>query len=136
MEGPNQFYLYSALSLAFVGDSVYELLVRTHLSRDQNVPAGKLNSRSVGYVSAGAQSVLCEAVLPVLSEEEADIFRRGRNAHPRAKAKNATTGDYMRATGLEALFGYLWLCGRKDRIDELFTRICQMHDQMVDRPQA
>lgn len=108
----------SPLTLAFVGDGVYELMVRETLVCQANRPNGVLHKLSVGMVRAEAQSSAMDILLPMLSDEEAAVFRRGRNAHtPRAGE------DYHRATGLEALFGYLYLNGNIVRLRELFTAI-------------
>lgn len=108
----------SPLTLAFVGDGVYELMVREKLTCQANRPNGVLHKMSVGMVRAEAQSAAMDILLPMLSEEEAAVFRRGRNAHtPRAGE------DYHRATGLEALFGYLYLKGDIARLRTLFTTI-------------
>lgn len=108
----------SPLTLAFVGDGVYELMVRETLACQANRPNGVLHKLSVGMVRAEAQSAAMDILLPLLSDEETAVFRRGRNAHtPRADE------DYHRATGLEALFGYLYLNGNIPRLRELFTAI-------------
>lgn len=105
----------SPLALAFVGDSVYSLMVRERLLAQANRPVNELHSQSVRDVRAEAQSAAMERLLPVLTEEEEAVFKRGRNAH-----STRTGADYHRATGLEALFGYLYLAGRIDRVRELF----------------
>ena len=106
----------SPLALAFVGDGVYELMVRERLVREANRPAGVLHKRTVELVRAEAQAAAMERLLPLLTEEEAAAYRRGRNAHTAR-----TGGDYHKATGLEALFGYLYLSGHIDRVRELFA---------------
>ncbi len=106
----------SPLALAFVGDGVYSLMVRERLLSEANRPVNDLHRLAVAQVRAEAQSAAMERLLPLLSEEEAAVFKRGRNAH------TARSGaDYHRSTGLEALFGYLYLCGRIDRVRELFS---------------
>lgn len=111
----------SALALAHIGDAVYELLVRTKLC----VQGGKNNHRlhrdTVALVCADAQAAAAGRILPLLSEQELAIFRRGRNAHPHSSPKNATAVQYAKATGLEALFGALYLSGELARIDTLFA---------------
>lgn len=113
----------SPLTLAFVGDAVYELLVRESLVCEANRPVHELNRRSVEMVRAGAQAQALKTITPLLSEEEEAVVRRGRNAHPNHAAKNASVTDYRLATGLEALFGYLYLSDRSARIRELFDQI-------------
>jgi ribonuclease-3 family protein len=111
----------SALGLAHVGDGVFELLVRTWLCSHGKLTAKSLHRTTVSYVSAPAQAAAMDRLLPLLSEEEAAFYRRGRNAHAHhAVPKNATHEQYAKATGLEALFGALYLLGRRDRINELF----------------
>ena len=109
-------HVLSPLALAFVGDGVYSLFVRERLLAMANRPVGDLHRLAVEAVRAEAQSAAAERLLPVLTEEELAVFKRGRNAH------TARTGaEYHRATGLESLFGYLYLDGRTDRLRELFA---------------
>ena len=115
----------SALALAHTGDAVYELLVRTWLITSGRATNGSLHKATVRYVSAPAQAEAAAFLLPRLEEDEAAAYRRGRNAHVRAVPKNATHEQYSRATGLEALFGYLYLSGRKDRAAELFAALTE-----------
>ncbi len=115
---------HAALSLAYLGDAVYELLVRAHIACVQNVPPGKLHERAKRFVSAEGQSARLQALLPHLNEEELAVYKRGRNAQPRSRAKNASAADYQRATGLEALFGYLYLSAQRARLEELFAIVC------------
>ena len=106
----------SPLALAFVGDGVYSLMVRERLLSAANRPVNDLHRMAVRQVRAEAQSAAITRLLPHLSEEEEAVFKRGRNAH------TARSGaDYHRSTGLEALFGYLYLDGRIDRVRELFN---------------
>lgn len=105
----------SPLTLAFVGDGVYGLMVREHLACEANRPVGTLHKASVDLVRAEAQSAAMERLLPLLTEAEEAVFRRGRNAHT-----SRNSPEYHRATGLEALFGYLYLDGQRDRLRELF----------------
>ena len=108
----------SPLALAFVGDGVYSLMVRERLLSQANRPVNDLHRLAVREVRAEAQAAAMERLLPLLTEEEEAVFKRGRNAH------TARSGaDYHRATGLESLFGYLYLAGRIDRLRELF-RFC------------
>ncbi len=106
----------SPLTLAFVGDGVFDLFVREEIVCAANRPVKELNKLKVERVRCEAQAALYEKIEPLLTEEEADIFRRGRNAHTSHTPKNASSSDYHTATGMEALFGYLYLAGRFDRI--------------------
>ena len=106
--------------LAFVGDAVYTLCVRTRLALSSGEKAGALNRRASERVSAHGQSEALARILPMLTEEEAEIYRRGRNAKKPTKSKNATVAEYVRSTGFEALLGYLYLTGQTERIRQLF----------------
>lgn len=110
---------YSPLTLAYVGDAVYELVIRTVLVDRANRPANALHRASIKYVSAGAQARIMEALQDRLTEEEAAVYRRGRNSKPHTTAKNASIAEYMKATGFEAVLGYLYLTGRTERMLEL-----------------
>lgn len=110
----------NAVTLAFVGDAVYTLLVRERLALASGENTGELNRRASAIVSAHAQSGSLEKVLPKFTAEEEEIFRRGRNAKKPTKSKNATVGEYVRSTGFEAVIGYLYLTGQDERIRELF----------------
>ena len=120
---PHEAKLKSPVELAFVGDAVYELMVRRHISLTHDCPAAKLHSLAVSYVRAEAQQAAYLAIEPMLTEEEADAFRRGRNANKVTASKHADAAAYRASTGLESLFGYLYLTGRTGRIEELFTAI-------------
>ena len=109
----------SPLTLAFVGDGVYDLIVREELVCSANRPVGELNKLKVEKVRCQAQAQLIKTIEPFLTEEETDVYKRGRNAHTAHTPKNASIADYHAATGLEALFGYLYLSDRIDRIREL-----------------
>ncbi len=110
----------SALGLAHMGDCVFELLVRTKLCVSGLVRPEQLHRATVEHVSAPAQAVFADAIEPMLRDNELAVFRRGRNAHVHAVPKNATHGQYARATGLETLLGKLYLSGQTARIEELF----------------
>jgi ribonuclease-3 family protein len=112
---------YSPLTFAFLGDGVYGLYVRSTLVKHGNAHARKLHEETSRIVSARAQAVVFDQFMDgdILSDEEKDIMRRGSNAHVTHQAKNASSQDYHKATGLEALFGYLYLLERTDRISEL-----------------
>ena len=113
----------SPLNLAFVGDCVYEMLVRETLVCDANRPVNDLHRESVKYVSAAAQTEAFAKIKDTLTEEETAQFKRGRNAKTGHSPKSATDAQYHTATGVEALFGYLYLSGEIDRIRELFGLI-------------
>ena len=110
----------SALALAHCGDAVFELLVRTWLCGCGKARPGKLHRATVSRVCAPAQAARAERLLPLLSPEELAFYRRGRNAHVHQIPKNATHEQYSRATGLESLFGALYLTGQLSRLEELF----------------
>ena len=110
---------YSPLALAYIGDCVYELIIRTVVVEKGNRQPHKLHQESAGFSKAATQRKIYEAPLPEVTKEEADILRRGKNARFHTKAKNATVGEYKGATALEALFGYLYLTGHMERALEL-----------------
>ena len=112
----------SPLTLAFLGDAVFELHVRERLAEKGSAPVGALHRRAVNVVCAKAQSVAAELLLPLLTEEELTIYKRGRNSQS-SVPKNADPSEYRSATGLEALFGYLHLCGDRQREAELFETV-------------
>ena len=114
---------YSPLTLAFLGDGVYDLLVRESLVNRANRPAGELNRQKVAMVNCRAQAEYAQLLMPSLSEKERAVYKRGRNAAPKCTPKNGSAADYHSATGLECLFGYLHVNGETDRINELFDII-------------
>jgi len=114
--------LLSPSVLAFVGDAVYGLYVRTKLS-EVNRPSGELHKLSVEYVRASAQAKAFKVIEDFLSEKELSVFKRGRNFHTSSTPKSATGSEYHTATGIECLFGYLHLSGQKERADSLFSII-------------
>ena len=116
---------YSPLTLAFIGDGVYDLLVREHLVRQGNRPVGDLNKMKVALVKCESQAKFIARLLPLLSEREEAVYRRGRNAAPKCTPKHGSVADYHNATGLEALFGYLFLNGEQERTRELFRIIIE-----------
>lgn len=117
--------LVSPLTLAYIGDAVYELVIRTVITAEHDESVGRLNKRAQALVSANAQSRMAGILLPLLTEEEEAVYRRGRNAKSSSTAKNAAVGDYRRATGFEALMGYLYLKGETERMTELIhTALC------------
>lgn len=113
---------YSPLTLAYIGDAVYELFVRTYLIKDANLPVNRLHKEAIHLVNAKAQSDLYQKIKDRLTEEEMQIYKRGRNtnSHP---PKNADMTDYKSATGIEALIGYLYLMGDDRRIAELLSQL-------------
>ena len=119
MDNPN---LLSPSVLAFVGDAVYSLYVRTALA-DVNRPSGELHKLAVKLVNASAQAAAFALISDKLTEKEDSVFKRGRNFHTARAPKSATNKEYHTATGLESLFGYLYLSGKQDRIDYLFEII-------------
>ena len=110
----------SNLGLAHVGDGVFELMCRSYLCCKGDKSVKNLHKDSVAMVKAPAQAKYAEKLLPHLTEQEKDWFRRGKNAHSHAAPKSATPQEYAKATGLEALFGALYLLGRTQRLNELF----------------
>lgn len=111
----------NSVTLAYVGDAVFSLFVRTFMLERAEYRTRELNAKVNACVKATAQSAMLEALLPFLSDEEKDVVRRARNCHTPAKAKNAGLMDYKRATALEALFGWLYLRGERLRLEELET---------------
>ncbi len=111
---------YSPLALAFLGDSVYDTLVRDFLLRMANMPVAKLHSAKIKLVCAEFQSSVYDVTAENLDEKELAVLKRGRNATGNTVPKHAEAVDYRRATAIESLFGYLFLLGRNDRINELF----------------
>ena len=113
----------SMLGLAHVGDAVYELLYRSKLCTDGHTAVVEMHRMTVAFVRAEAQAEAAAKLLPVLTTEEASVYKRGRNAKVNSVPHNADIGQYHAATGLEALFGWLYLLGRTERINELFNII-------------
>ncbi len=110
---------YSPLTLAFMGDSVYEMVIRTIIISKGNRPVNKLNKMTSNLAKASTQAAIIRSLQDILSEEEMQVFKRGRNAKSFTMAKNATVNDYRYATGFEALIGYLYILGRSERILEI-----------------
>ena len=113
----------SILSLAHVGDAVYELFVRTYLAGHGQQKVVDLHRATVGMVKAASQARAAALILPLLTEEEHAVYRRGRNSHVNSVPKGASKAEYHAATGLEAVFGWLYLAGETDRARELFDVI-------------
>ena len=110
---------YSPLALAYIGDAVYDLVFRTMVVGQGNMQPNKLHQRAVQYVNAPAQALFAEKIMEHLTPDELAVYKRGRNAKPYTKAKNATIGEYKKATGLEALIGFLYLTDQMERALEL-----------------
>ena len=118
---PQQVNAISNTGLALVGDGVYELLVRTYLCTQGDQTVLKLHTDTVNLVNAATQAKFADKLKSYLTEEEAAYYRRGKNAHTHAAPKSATKAEYAKATGLEALFGALYLLGHTERLNELFA---------------
>ena len=112
----------SPLALAYIGDTVYDLYIRTMFVEKTDLSPRLLHKNCSCYVCAAGQKEAYMRILPILTEEERSVFRRGRNAHSGTIPKNAAVGDYRMATGFEALLGYLFLTGREERLCELISR--------------
>ena len=115
----------SNLGLAHMGDCVFESLVRSYLCAKGGKTVDRLHRETIHLVKATSQAKLMEKMLPLLTEEELAWYRRGKNSHVHAVPKSATPQEYAKATGLEALFGALWLLGRTERLNELFTAVME-----------
>lgn len=111
---------YSPLTLAYIGDAVYDLVIRTLVVERANRPTNELHRITVKYVSATAQAKMAAVLLDRLTEEERSVYRRGKNAKPHTMAKNATAAEYLKATGFEAVVGFLYLT---DQLERLFTLV-------------
>lgn len=110
---------FSPLTLAYIGDAVYEIVIRTIIVEKGNAPVNKLHHRASSFVKAAAQKETLETILPLLTAEEEAVYKRGRNAKSYTSAKNANIIDYRIATGFEALIGFLYLEGRNERLLKL-----------------
>lgn len=121
--------LLSPLVLAFLGDAVYEMCARQKIVNEGNCPVNEMHKKTVKLVCAKSQSAAFTKLSPLLSEEEMAIYKRGRNAHSASTPKNTDPADYRRATGVEALFGYLYLKGNINRIQELFYLAATQEEQ-------
>ncbi len=124
---------YSPLTLAYIGDEIYDLIIRTIVVSRGNTKAANLHRATSQLVKAHAQSEMMRALEPLLTEEEADIYRRGRNAKSPTMAKNATMADYRRATGFEALMGHLYLSDDLPRIMELVRVALDNYDEKTGK---
>ena len=115
----------SALALAHVGDAVFELMVRTRLCTTGELTSKQLHTKTVTYVSAKAQAAVADKIIHLLDEEEYEIYKRGRNAHVNNVPRGSTLEEYHTATGIETLFGYLYLSGKTKRLEELFIVVIE-----------
>lgn len=115
----------SNLGLAHIGDCVFEILVRSYLCARGDVKVGTLHKDTVNLVRASAQAKFADTMLPLLSEEELYYYRRGKNSHVHAVPKSASPQEYAKATGVEAMFGVLYLTGQKERANEIFNLVME-----------
>lgn len=111
----------SPLSLAYIGDAVYEVYIRSYIMKDMNMPVSKLHKAATRYVSATSQARIVKSILDIFTDEEMSVYKRGRNAHSYTSAKNADIVDYRMATGLEALMGYLYIKKDIKRLEEIVS---------------
>ncbi|MCR5633641.1 MAG: ribonuclease III [Eubacterium sp.] len=118
---------YSPLALAYIGDSIYDLLVKKSFVLKSNMQPEKYHKKVTSIVSAKAQSAFIESFMDNLTEEEQAVYKRARNSSPHTKAKNASLQDYLKATGFEAVLGYLYLSGQNARLDELVQSSIKFH---------
>ena len=114
--------MVSPLSLAYIGDAVYEVFIRSYIMHKENMPVAKLHKASTRYVSAKAQAEIVKHISDDFTEEELSVYKRGRNAHSYTSAKNADIVDYRMATGLEALIGYLYIKKDHQRLKMLVEK--------------
>lgn len=122
---------YSPLTLAYIGDAIYDLIIRTVLVGRANQSPNKLHREASKYVKAGTQAKYILLITDILTEEEADVYKRGRNAKFHTAAKNATIAEYRQATGFEALLGWLYLMDRTERIFELIRTAMERADMTI-----
>ncbi len=125
--------MYSPSQLAYVGDAVYELLVRSHVIQNHDINVNKMHRLSIRFVKANAQAYFVDKLEEELSEEEKKIVKRGRNAKITSSPKNAELMDYRYATGFEALFGYLYLNNEIKRLMQLFSRVVEILDEKDEK---
>lgn len=124
---------YTNRALAYIGDCVFELCVRTHLVNLGIAHSAKLNKEALGFVTAKNQALFMESIRPLLTDDEELVCRRGRNMTHNNIPKSASRDEYSHATELEVLFGYLYLCNDHPRIDLLFSHIVKLHDELVKK---
>ncbi len=113
---------YSPLTLAYIGDAIFDVIIRSILVNKGNTAVNKLHTRASSVVKAQTQAMFVKVLMEDFTQEEADYYRRGRNSKPHTKAKNASTMDYLEATGFEAVMGFLYLTGNMDRACELVKK--------------
>ena len=123
--------MYSPLTLAYLGDSVLDLWVKEHFVRKANQQVQKYHKEVTGVVSAVSQAAFMDSIEESLTEEETAVYHRGRNASVHSKAKNATMAEYKKATGFEALLGYLYLSGQVERLEELICQLLGQHGEEI-----
>ena len=121
----NKINAISNLGLAHIGDGVFELLTRSWLCAHDRLTVGRMHKDTIALVQARAQAKFAEKLLPLLSEDEKALYRRGKNSHVHAVPKSCTPAEYAKATGLEALFGGLYLAGKTERLNELFVTVME-----------
>jgi ribonuclease-3 family protein len=122
---PNQIKAISNLGLAHIGDGVFELLTRSWLCGHQRLTVGRMHKDTIALVQAKAQARFADEMLPLLTEEEKSLYRRGKNSHVHAVPKSCTPAEYAKATGVEAMFGGLYLAGETQRINEIFVTVME-----------
>lgn len=120
---------YSPLTLAFIGDSIYDLIIRTMVVKEANRSNHVLHKKCAKLVKAETQSIMMDGLLELLTEEEEHIYKRGRNAKMATMAKNAPMSDYKKATGFEALMGYLYLKGEQERLLQLVAAALCVYEE-------
>ena len=128
---PMQARQHNPLALAYVGDTVYDLYVRTHLLKTQAVNSHRLHVLAIGYVSAHAQAAAFRRMETLLNEDELYIYRRGRNTKPTTVPRNADVQEYRCATGLEAVVGYLFLSGQYERLSQLMEHVLAPQEKTI-----
>ena len=119
---------YSPLTLAYIGDAIFDVIIRSILVSRGNTQVNNLHKRACAIVKAQTQADFADVLMDTFTEDEMNIYRRGRNSKPHTKAKNASTMEYLEATGFEAVIGYLYLTGNMDRICELINKGAGMLD--------
>ena len=132
MEENLKYYQYSPLALAYIGDSILDLMVKDHFVKAEDLPVEKYHRKVSDIVNARTQSAYADSISDSFTEKESDIFRRGRNSSPHTKAKNATMTEYKKATGFEAVLGYLYLTKNEERMSELVKGLIGFSENKTD----